>query len=378
MRVAAISHSCVIDINQQIYAELRKHPDVELLLIAPAKWRSSLRGLVTFSSLPGLEDATLPLPTRLWGHIHLHWYSDALPALREFGPDVLYVDEEPYSVVTSQALAWRGDLGCKFVIYAKQNLLKRYPPPICWMQQRVLNATDHAMVVSEGGAHVLRKRGYVAGVTHLPHGIDPEFYAPRDSEDLRHRLGVRRPIVGYVGRIAAEKGVWDLLAAARHLVARMGPEFTILMIGDGPARWKLQEAMARELPAGTFSFVGSVAHHAMPDYLNVLDLLLLPSRTRRHWKEQFGRVLVEALACGVPVVGSSSGNIPEIIEATGGGLVFEEGDPQDLAQTVERVLSDSAGASQMADVGRQAVLSKYPHPRVAEILYSTLRQVVDR
>lgn len=377
MRIAAISHSCTIDVNQRVFAELLRHPEVELLLIAPRRWTSPLRGVVTYTALPELQNVSVALPTRLTGHIHFHWYRGLGPVLQRFAPDLIYVDEEPYSVVTSQALAWRNRLDCRFVFYTKQNLLRRYPLPFHYMQQRVLAAADHAMVVSPGAAQVLRRRGFQGGMTELPHGIDLEPPpSPEVIEDLRQRLGVQGQVVGYVGRLAPEKGVWDLLEAVRILVARRGPSFTVLMIGDGPARWKLQDAAAGILPPGLMIFTGGVAHHAIPQYLSALDVLVLPSRTLRRWKEQFGRVLVEAMACGVPCVGSDSGHIPALIEATGGGLVCREADPVDLADKIESLIADPDRAARIGQTGRRAVAERYAYPRVAAILYETLRQVL--
>jgi len=372
LRVAAISHSCVIDVNQQIYADLLRYPDVDLLLIAPERWYSSLRGDITFSALPALEQAAHALPVRFQGHIHFHWYEGLGPVLGQFSPDILYLDEEPYSLVSTQALAWRNYLGCKLVFYTKQNLPKRYLPPFSWMQSRILQASDHAMVVSQEAAEVLRRKGYAGPTTELPHGVDPQQVPKGDSADLRNRLGVQGPAVGYVGRIANEKGVWDLLQAVRILVDRLGQSFSVVMIGDGPARWKLEDAVERTLPPGLVTFTGSVAHHAVPDYLNMLDVLVLPSRTQRHWKEQFGRVLVEALACGTPIVGSTSGHIPAVIESTGGGVTFREGDVHDMADKVERLLSDQSLAHDLAASGQAAVLERYSYHTIAGLLHGAL------
>lgn len=378
MRIAAISHSCAIDVNQQVYADLSKHADVELLLIAPQRWRSSLRGHVTCRVLPDLDGVARPLPVRLAGHIHFHWYFGLGEALGRFRPDVLFIDEEPYSVVTSQALAWRNRLGCKFVFYTKQNLFRRYPPPFSWMQRRVMRSADHVIVVSADAERVLRAQGYEGEVSQWPLGVDLELLYPRDSTDLLERLGLQRPIIGYMGRITVEKGVWDLLRATRLLAERRGNTFRVLFIGDGPARWRLQDAACKQLPPGMAVFTGAVAHHAAPDYLAALDILVVPSRTMRRWKEQFGRVLVEGLACGVPLVGSDSGNVPALIEDTGGGLVFREGDAEDLAQKLDTLLSDPRAARALAERGRARVVEKYSNPRVAEMLHATLKQVVER
>lgn len=377
MRIAAISHSCVIDVNQQIYVELLKHPGVELLLIAPNRWYSSLRGDTAFEPLTALREHCKPLHARFAGSIHFHWYPRLGEALAGFSPDIIFADEEPYSLVTTQALQWQARLHCKFAFYTKQNLYKQYLPPFSFMQARALAQADHALVISEEAAEVLRQKGYKGGLTELPHGVDPELIQPKDSSELRERLGIQGPVVGYLGRIAGEKGVWDLLAAARILVKRLGPVFTVVLIGDGPARERLADAARMQLPPGLFRFTGSVAHNAVPDYLNLMDILVLPSRTQTHWKEQFGRVLVEASGCGIPLVGSSSGHIPSLINRMGGGLVFQEGDPTDLADKMQTLLEDPELARRLGENGRRAVLAEFTYEKVAGVLYEALSQTVN-
>jgi glycosyltransferase involved in cell wall biosynthesis len=86
-----------------------------------------------------------------------------------------------------------------------------------------------------------------------------------------------------------------------------------------------------------------------------MDVLVLPSRTTRDWAEQFGRVLVEALSCGVPVVGSDSGEIPWVVTTTGGGHVFPEGNVDELARVLGRLRADPAERTRLAERGRAVV-----------------------
>ncbi len=364
----------MITVNQQLYVEVAKRPEVELLLISPEGWLTSLSGWTSFVALPQLHGMVHPLPVVAPGRIHLHWYPGLGAVLDQFQPEIIFADEEPYSVVAYQALRHSLRLGCRFTFYSKQSIPRRYPPPVMWSLSAVLRHSRHALAINLDCEKVLRWRGFARGITQLPHGVDPEFVAPRDPSDLRGRLGLKGPVVGFVGRMSPEKGVWDLLGAARLLASRPGLEFTLLMIGDGPARWKLEEAARRDLPPGRCLFLGSVMHEAVPAYLNALDVLVLPSRTQPHWKEQFGRVLVEALACGVPVVGSDSGHIPTLITETGGGLVHREADPADLADKIEVLLRNPAQAQAMAARGRATVLHRYAYSHLADAFCEAMVQ----
>jgi glycosyltransferase involved in cell wall biosynthesis len=112
-----------------------------------------------------------------------------------------------------------------------------------------------------------------------------------------------------------------------------------LLLGDGPLRDQLA---GQPIPGSTVRVLDTLAHDEMPSGYAQIDVLVLPSRTTPTWSEQFGRVIAEALWCGRPVVGSSSGSIPRLLELTGGGLVFPEGDVVALAGQLTRLREDPA------------------------------------
>jgi glycosyltransferase involved in cell wall biosynthesis len=121
-----------------------------------------------------------------------------------------------------------------------------------------------------------------------------------------------------------------------------------------------------------------VPHEQTPEYLSAFDVLVLPSETQPNWKEQFGRVVIEAMACGTPVVGSDSGEIPKLIADTGGGLIFTERQPQELAGQLAKLVRDPALRAELAARGRQAAGSRYALPAIAANFASTIELAVSR
>ena len=111
----------------------------------------------------------------------------------------------------------------------------------------------------------------------------------------------------------------------------------------------------------------------MPAYYRQLDVLVVPSRTRSNWKEQFGRVAVEAMACGVPVVGSDSGEIPHVLGDA--GLVFVEDDAAALRAHLARLMQDAGLQAELARRGRRRVLEHYTQARVAADTYEVYRRL---
>src|SRR5258708_6570018 len=108
--------------------------------------------------------------------------------------------------------------------------------------------------------------------------------------------------------------------------------------------------------------------------MNILDVLVLPSRTTRGWREQFGRVLVEAMACETPVVGSSSAEIPKVIGQP--GLVFPEGDVAALTEQLRSLYDRPDLAACLGAKGRVRALERFTHRRIAEETVKVYRQVL--
>ena len=175
--------------------------------------------------------------------------------------------------------------------------------------------------------------------------------------------------VGYAGRLVESKGLRDLLAAVRMMAAPV--EF--VLIGNGEMRAELEGA---EIPGSRVRVLDGLSHERMAEGFAQLDVLALPSLTTPTWKEQFGRVIVEALWCGVPVVGSDSGEIPWLIELTGGGLVFAEGDPTALAARLTELRENPELRERLARQGGEAARRLFSVPAATDPLEQMLEHAL--
>jgi glycosyltransferase involved in cell wall biosynthesis len=223
----------------------------------------------------------------------------------------------------------------------------------------VLRQVDHAIAGNREAVELLRGQGFVEPISTLPQlGVDVGTFRPRDARALRRTLGLDGFVVGFVGRLRWEKGVDLLLRAA----ARIGA-VRVLLVGGGAYRAEL-ESLARSLELrDRVVIVDSVPHHEVPDYLSAMDVLVLPSRSTPRWKEQFGHVLIEAMACGTPVIGSDSGAIPETLGEA--GLVFPEGDAKALADRIRLLGANPRERERLRDHGRERVGASFTHDQVA-------------
>jgi glycosyltransferase involved in cell wall biosynthesis len=375
LRVLAISHSCVVGANQQVYEELARHPDVALGLLMPSHYVSDFDGSrIVPDRTVGNGFRILTGRPVLAGNGSLYFYLTGLTrAVRETRPAVTFLDEEPWSLSALQAV-WRARrAGSRVVFYSKQNLKKPLPPPFRQIQAAVFRATDHAFAISDEVAGVLRWKGYGGPVTLLPHGVDPARFSPRNVSGLRARLGLTGTVFAYFGRLVPEKGVEVFLRAALRLATTDGDRATFWVVGSGPEEGRLR-ALVEGKP-GRFIFLPKVPHLEVAEYLSAADVVVIPSLTIPRWKEQFGRVIIEALACGVPVIGSDSGEIPHLIRKVGGGLVTPEGDAEALAAVMAGLLADPERLRHLAETGRRAVLEAYTNAAVAATMRTVFQQV---
>jgi glycosyltransferase involved in cell wall biosynthesis len=282
--------------------------------------------------------------------------------LGRFKPHLIHCEHEQESLLAAQTALARRWLCPKtpLILYSNQNVLRPRSLPVRLVCAYTLRAAQHIQCSNSGAVEVLQRQGFAGSTSVVPlFGVDTRVFYPRPAEAQRAALKLKGCAVGYVGRLVPEKGLSTLLEA----LARTEPHVQALLIGDGPEKPKLQE-QARQLGlARRTHFLPAVAYAAVADYMNALDVLVLPSKSQTHWKEQFGRVLVEAMACRVAVVGSDSGAIPEVVGDA--GRIFPEGDSTALAGILRELAAQPEARQALAARGYARAQARYTVERLA-------------
>jgi glycosyltransferase involved in cell wall biosynthesis len=379
MRVVMVSKALVVGAYQRKLEELAKLPGIELSVIVPPGWR----GRYDSAPLERVHTTGYELlvePIILNGQHHLHFYPTLGRLLRQIRPDVLHMDEEPYNLATWHALRAGEAVRARCLFFAWQNLPRHYPWPFRHFERANYSRAAHAIAGSTAAASVLRAKGYAGPLTVIPQfGIDPEAFrpahdrlAPISGTDQRIAPSAERVfVIGYAGRLVPEKGVDVLLRACAALPFR---NWSVRIMGDGPEGPRLN-ALADNLGiAGQIAFLGRLPSAQAPEFYRALDVLVLPSLSRSNWVEQFGRVLIEAMACAVPVVGSASGEIPVVIGDA--GLVFPEGDASALAESIAWLAGDPERSAELAERGRSRVLAHFTNAQIAAETVRIYEQVL--
>jgi glycosyltransferase involved in cell wall biosynthesis len=288
--------------------------------------------------------------------------------LAHIRPNVVHVVSEPWGGLAVQALAVRRrlDQPPRVCIHGTDNIYWHGPR----LEQSIRRAlirqvfprVDGFASWSREGVEVARE----AGLGHIPTVVipailpDPDQFTPasvRTKMNLRRKLGLplQEEVLGFIGRLVPEKGVRDLIDALRV----MGDRAPFLAVwGNGP----LANAVDGWCRTGAVRgrLLGPLPLAGAPDAYRACDAVAVPSRTTASWKEQFGRVLIEAMFSERAVVAYRSGAIPEVVGDA--GLLVNEGDVNGLAQAISDLMTDTETRESLAQMGRNRALELY-HPR---------------
>jgi L-malate glycosyltransferase len=371
--ILVVSHSSVNPLSQQLYAEVQRLTGWHFTILLPAMWKDEFGNRLRPAVLPGFPVDLVAAPVWLNGNIILHGYRfDFRRFLGGDKFDLIYVNHEPYAVATAQ-ICWANLHSAKlpFGFYSCQNIYKQYPPPFRWMERMVYRSSSFAFPITDAVDEVLINKGFQAETTVCPLPFDPTRCRPYSPDQYPKTLlkSDSEVLIGYAGRLVEQKGLRTLVEAVRRLPQN---GWRLVMIGDGPFARELDRLLQSMKLSERVVRLGYVPHGEIPRYLAALDVLVLPSETQPNWKEQFGRVIVEALACGTPVVGSDSGEIPKLLSLSEGGIIFPERDVQALANALRQMIQNRRLREEFAGKGKSWALRYVSLNAVAEKMAATM------
>lgn len=370
MRVLRIAHSSLTPaLRDRERALAARYPNLDLQVVTTERWREAEVDVeATEDDLFRVRTAR----TYISKHIQLFAYDPRplIAALREHQPHLVDLNHEPYSVACAEVLTLckRFAPQAQVVMQTAQNIFRRYPPPFNWLEQRALRRIAAAYVCSKTVAEVLRAKGFTKPAPIIPFGVNTQAFRPAPGAKQQSSAP---PTIGFVGRMLPGKGL-NILAAALSELA--GEPWRLLVVGDGSYRKEFERRMNASGLLGRVHFTGAINYDLVPPYLHQMDLLVIPTETTGRIREQFGRVIVEAMASGVPVIGSTCGAIPEVI--ANAGLVVPEGDARFLAAAVRRLLADKALRHHLVRAGQTRVEKNYSWNQVAMQTYELYQRVL--
>ena len=343
--------------------ELDSLPDIHVEAICPSNWADEFVAAPhLFGRSESLAVRSLPMlgrPTDPHRSIYRTLFGD----MRRFRPDIIHAEEEPDSLAALQIAIARAvwTPRAKLLLHTWQNVDRPLAPAVAAVLKTTLAASSGVFCANQAAVALLRRRGYAKPTWLIPAlGVDTTVFTPRPAPPPPVPF-----LVGFVGRLVPEKGI-DLLISAIAGLAQTHPaaDPRLRTIGGGPLPTQPAAQAAAAGRADRVEFVAGLPPQAIPAALGGLHALILPSRATPVWQEQLGRVLLEAMAVGVPVIGAQSGAIPEVIGDA--GLTFPADDATALRACLARLLDEPSLPPQLTAAGLRRVEQHYSQRVLAQ------------
>ena len=374
-QLLAVGHSYCVALNRRLPNEMVRvgSPEWRVTTVAPEIFRGDLSWIRTAREADERCSLTT-VPARFSRQIHFFLYGHKLARILREPWDAVHCWEEPYIFAGGQ-IAWLTPRVTPLVFWTGQNTPKRYPPPFSMIEKYCIDRCSGWMARGQTGVEALLSRGYGQRPHRaVPLGVDtgkfyPDCVARRETIARLGWSELGPPVIGYLGRFVEEKGLRLLTVVLDRLVS----DWRALLVGGGPLEAELRLWGGRY--GDRVRIVTGVDHDAVPAYLNAMDVLCAPSQTRPNWREVFGRMLIEAFACGVPVIASDSGEIPNVVKNA--GVIVGENDHSGWVSALDGLLENSSYRSEMAARGLERASIMYSWPAVARQHLDFIEEVLE-
>lgn len=372
LRVLFISHTYMVGVNQGKLDAIASTGQAEVGLLAPSTWQAFAWGKRMQLERPFPRIRMFPTKVFFDGRSTAYFHPPlaTLRAIRDFQPDILQVEQEILAVSAFEMALWARLTGKALVVFCWENIDRKLPWYRALMYNFVLKSAKLIIAGNQEGADIIRKWGYQGKIAVMPQlGVDNTFFAPQANKQPDREFRI-----GFVGRLVYEKGIDLILQAAKQLRDR-GYAFKVVLCGTGVYETELRQEAQKQQIEDLVVWQGAVRHDEVPQVMSQFDVLVLPSRSIPTWKEQFGHVLIEAMAMGIPVVGSTCGEIPNVIGRP--DLVFPQGDAAALAAILERMMREPNWWQAAGQYSLQRVEQHYTHESIAQKLINLWYQIVN-
>ena len=363
-KLLSIGHSYVVALNRRLANEMARlgKNEWEVTVVAPTFMRGDLRPIkleVDAQDICPVE----PVPVYFSERIHVMFYGWRLHEILQQNWDLIHCWEEPYIFAGGQIAWWKKE-NTPIIYSTFQNKSKQYFPPFNLIEQYTMNQSRGWIAFGKTIVEVLKDRpGYSLPMRSIPPGVDINHFYPSSESKQAVRRSLEWsesevPVIGYLGRFVPEKGL-DLLMG---VLDELTTPWRALFVGTGSMESTLK-LWAERYP-DQVRICTDVKHNEVPQYLNAMDMLVAPSQTMPNWREQFGRMLIEAFACGIPVIGSDSGEIPYVLENA--GIVVGEKDESGWISAISDLLENSSRRQSLGQTGLEKAHALYSWSSVAQ------------
>jgi glycosyltransferase involved in cell wall biosynthesis len=351
MKVLFVSHSSVLKNHQQKLEILREKYGHDITLVTPPSWPEGGKDVPAYTGgkIKYKSGRTVMIRSKL-----LHFYLDAQEIIRDIQPDIIHVEEEPFAPSCWNFVSSAKRDGKKVLFFTWENIERKHNPVYTYFDKYCIGNSNGAIAGNAEGRAILEKKGFKGPLEVIPqYGVNLDEFIDKKVKPSKNEYHLC-----YIGRLAPEKGVETITSALRNTKG-----LKLHIVGAGPDELNIKKDADKAGISDKAEFHHFVSREKIPEFLSQMDILILPSLATPQWKEQFGRVLIEAMAAKVPVIGSDSGEIPNVIGDA--GLIFQEGSAMDLASKIMSLVSDEKLYMQCVKRGYERVRENFTNEVIA-------------
>ena len=378
MKILVISHTYIARINRdkwKVFAH--KHPDANITVLVPHQWSGELfTHKAEDLSLDNSSNCSfISLNTVREGNEMIYGYHffELLRLLKKVNPDIIHVEQgnNAYCYLQTILCTKLARLKSKLCFFTWINWKPRlsWKYKLFWRPVELFNSFfSHGSIAGNNEAKKLLREKYKnLPILVLPQlGVNTNIFTPARSSSPSKTIA-------FIGRLVEEKGVQDLLLAFSSLREQF-PEWQLHIIGSGAYKKKLIDITIKHQLVQQVDFKDPVPHEEVAKLLQGIDILVLPSYDTPEWKEQFGHVLIEAMACKIPVVGSSGGEIPNVLH--NGGVVYEQRNVTKLISCLQELMLNETLRKKVGENCYKKVMQEYTHEAIADKTYNFWQQLL--
>ncbi len=391
MKLLVLWHSLVVESYRRFFVKLAELLPAEVAMISPREGSELGFQRITceVSDQQTTQSAQL-YPVKTWRfHTQIIIYRTLAKIFKlyrggqEQAPPVVFCAAEPYALTALYVWfrSWLSFKRFRFLLLACQNFDKPYPFFLRWIRVMMYRQADAIAAIGPHQRDLLIQTGYRGKIIDFPLWFESSRFCYLGQAAARDRLAEDYPfdknkvLVGFIGPFNQQKGLLDLLDAVLQESSRFGDKLQLFLVGKGDLQDQV-DVRSGKLQALGIEVIspGHLPMQMLPFFYASLDVLVMPSRSQSHIIEQFGRVIIEAEACGSLAIGSDCGHIPFLLE--GQERVFVEGDLNSLANTLVEAIADSQAQGESERHKRsERAFAAYSDTHLAERFADALREL---
>ena len=350
--IVVVSIACSTAINRSIYKKFKKN-GLNVLLVVPKELKFS-SGLKIGADIKEIDDPEIEYMYLSNENSRILKFNGIIKFLKLHRPKIIILDIDPISVSALQIGLWAKIFKSKLFCISCENISldifdsykRRGIKGIFFtIIKKILltitkNLVNGVFTINDEGTKIFKSENF-ENVKKIPLGFDPKYFNinPVERKAVRSKLGLDGFVIGFFGRITYEKGIHILIDALEMI---KNYKWTLLIDEFDIYKSKFQENIHNQIVrSGLINRVVSVnpKHDEMGNFINSVDVVVMPSISTSTWEEQYGRIAAESMGCGKLVVASISGALPMLLN--GRGVLFEEGNVKCLSKILERLITNN-------------------------------------